>query len=86
MASKHISEADARIYNALLKLIDAILDAVEVAGEVGAPSGVIYAALSQFGVDLGHYEQIIDAMVASEKLAKSGHTLKLGARSNRRYA
>jgi hypothetical protein len=46
----------------------AILDAAEHAGPTGAPSGIIYAAMSEFGMTLDMYQQIIAALCDAGKI------------------
>jgi len=46
----------------------AILDAAERGGTLGAPSGVIYSAMSEFGMTLDMYQQIIAALVDAGRI------------------
>ena len=51
---------------ALVLLCEAILETVAVAQEpFGAPSGVLYAGLMQFGLNLESYQQIMGTLVRS---------------------
>jgi hypothetical protein len=50
----------------------AIVDAVKAAGPVGAPGGVIYAALIGQGCTVHQYEQLMAALVRLGKLRRSG--------------
>jgi predicted oxidoreductase (fatty acid repression mutant protein) len=60
---------------ALSKIILAVYETIKEAGEQGAPSGVIYAALMGFGCSLEQYNAIIDAMIATKKIRRSNHLL-----------
>jgi hypothetical protein len=51
---------------------DAITDAVRAAGSLGAPGGVIYAALMAHGISLSQYNQFMSALVGAGKLRRSG--------------
>lgn len=57
--------------------VSCILDAAKEGGELGAPSGVIYAALSEHGMSLTVYQQIIDALASRGLITISGHCIKL---------
>lgn len=57
--------------------VDCILDAAKKGGELGAPSGAIYAAFSEHGMSLTVYQQLIDAMVSQKLITVSGHCIKL---------
>ncbi len=57
--------------------VDCILDAANAAGVLGAPSGVIYMALSQYGMSLTVYQQIVDAMVSQGLIKVDNHCIKL---------
>jgi hypothetical protein len=57
----------------LLRMIaDAIIDSVKAAGPLGAPGGVIYAALMAEGCTLSQYEQIMSGLVRAGKLTRHG--------------
>jgi len=47
---------------ALKLVVDCILDAARTAGPLGAPSGIIYAALNAHGLTLDAYESILASM------------------------
>ena len=51
---------------------DAIVAAVKVAGDRGAPGGVIYAALMGYGRSLERYEQFMSGLVRAGKLRRRG--------------
>ncbi len=57
---------------ALRQLADAIIEAVKAAGPLGAPGGVMYAALMAQGCTLHQFEQIMSGMVRAGKLTKRG--------------
>lgn len=59
---------------AIRAIADAIVDSVKAAGEFGAPSGVVYAALMGH-MRLDQYEQFISALVNAGKLRKDGNLL-----------
>lgn len=40
-------------------ILHAVLDAINEAGEQGAPEGVIYTALSQFGATLDQHQRLV---------------------------
>ena len=50
----------------------AIVEAVKVAGDLGAPGGVIYAALQTQNISLAQFEQFMIALVDLGKLRKRG--------------
>ena len=56
----------------MLKLLcDAIVEAVEVAGDHGAPGGVLYAALMGH-MSLSTFEGLMAALVKAGKLTRRG--------------
>lgn len=57
---------------ALKLIVESIIEAVAAAGSLGAPGGVIYAALMQYGCSLNQYESIMSALVRAGKLRKQG--------------
>jgi hypothetical protein len=60
----------------LVKMMDTIIDAVEAGGAQGAPSGVMYAALSPY-MSLDIYQRLMNSMVHMELLSVSGHLYHL---------
>lgn len=64
-------------FQAIQAACDAILDAVKAAGPDGAPAGVLYAALMQYGCTLNQFEQLTGALIRAGKLHKAGHLLTL---------
>ena len=67
--------------HALRRIGKAILESVKAAGEIGAPGGVIYAALMHAGCTLGQYEQIMAGMGRAGVLTKDGECYHVGPRS-----
>lgn len=57
------------------QLMEAIYSAVEVAGDRGAPAGVIYAALTTHGCDLATYQHFEASLVEQGVLTKRGQLL-----------
>ena len=57
---------------AIRMLADAVVDAVKAAGSLGAPGGVIYAALMAHGCTLAQFESLMDALIRAGKLTRSG--------------
>lgn len=60
---------------AIRAIAAAIVDSVKEAGALGAPSGIVYAALSAHGCTLDQYQQFIGALVRTGKLRQSGDLL-----------
>ena len=58
-------------------ILAAIVTTVHDAGEMGAPSGHIYAALMGHGVDLGTYQDIVRILSASGLVTENGHLLRV---------
>ncbi len=57
---------------ALRQLAAAIIESVKAAGPLGAPGGVMYAALMAQGCTLNQFESIMGGMVRAGKLTKRG--------------
>jgi hypothetical protein len=53
-------------------LADAIVEAVKAAGPLGAPGGVIYAALAD-KMTADQFNQFMSALVGAGKLNRNGH-------------
>lgn len=68
---------DEKTIKALRLAMDCITDAAKVAGQSGAPSGVVYAALSEHGMTLSVYQQIIGAMTRAGKIVVEFDCIKL---------
>lgn len=65
----------AQAKRALFEIATAIADTVSAAGQMGLPSGHLYARLMAHGCTLDKYEQIIGAMVDAGMIRKSGNLL-----------
>lgn len=59
--------------NALLQIVDAIVDSVKAAGSHGAPAGVLYSALMAHGCTLSQFQSLMGAIVSAGKLTQRGH-------------
>lgn len=70
---------NADVQRAISLAVECILDAAEEAGPLGAPSGVIYAALSAHGMRLQPYQQIVDALVRAGKIIVEHDCIKLSS-------
>lgn len=53
---------------AIRAIADAIVESVREAGELGAPSGIVYAALMSYGCTLDQYQAFIRALIRSGKI------------------
>lgn len=62
-------------YAAILQICDAVVESIKAAGAMGAPSGVIYASLMQFGCNLSQYESLIGILVKAGKIRQEGDLL-----------
>lgn len=60
---------------AIRAIADAIVESVKEAGELGAPSGIVYAALMTYGMNLDTYHQFIGVLVKLGKLRQQGDLL-----------
>lgn len=60
---------------AIRRIADAIVESVREAGELGAPSGIVYAALMSYGMSLDTYHQFIGVLVKLGKLRQEGDLL-----------
>lgn len=58
--------------NALQQICDAIIESVKAAGAMGAPGGILYAALMTQGCTLNQFDSIMGALVRLGKLTKQG--------------
>jgi len=63
--------------SALSLAVSLILDAAKEAGPLGAPSGVVYAALSAHGMTLLSYQSIINALTRANKITVENHCISL---------
>jgi hypothetical protein len=55
-------------------VVGAILDAIEEAGDDGAPEGILYAALMD-KMSLDSFNGIVDVLVRTGKITKKGNLL-----------
>lgn len=62
----------AKKVSVLKQIGQALVETVEEAGPLGAPSGPMYAAVMTLGITLDQYEQIMAGLVAAGRLRKSG--------------
>lgn len=61
--------------NALMEVLNALVDAVRVTGKAGCPEGTLYATLMGHGCTLNQFNSIIGALVSAGRLRKEGHVL-----------
>ena len=61
-----------RQITAIQMLADAIIEAVKAGGPLGAPGGVLYAALMD-KMTADQFAQFMSALVGAGKLRKQGH-------------
>jgi hypothetical protein len=57
---------------ALLAILDGIVEAVAAAGPIGAPGGILYAALMSAGCSFSQFNSIMGALVRAGKVVKRG--------------
>jgi hypothetical protein len=67
-----VTDDQLRALVALRAVADAFLEAVAIAGEDGAPGGVLYAA-AMGRLTQHQFEQIMAGLVRAGKLRKEGH-------------
>lgn len=60
---------------ALRLAVECVLEAAQVAGPLGAPSGVVYAAMSAHGMRLATYQSLLDAMQRAGKIEVVNHCI-----------
>jgi hypothetical protein len=60
---------------AIRRIADAIVESVKEAGESGAPSGFVYAALNAQGMTLDQYYSFIGVLVKVGRLRQEGDLL-----------
>ncbi len=63
----------------VLMIVDAVIESVKVAGPLGAPAGVMYAALMSQGCTLDQFNQLTGALVGMGKLRRQGDLFFLGS-------
>ena len=57
---------------ALRAIVGGIIETVKAAGDLGAPAGPMYAALMGHGCTLNQFQQIMGALVRTNKLRTNG--------------
>jgi hypothetical protein len=67
-----MSQLNPQQAQALKLIVDATVDAVKAAGDLGAPGGVLYAALMAQGCSLSQFESLMGALVKLGKVRRSG--------------
>lgn len=60
---------NAQQISAVKSACDCILDAAEMAGPYGIPSGTVYLALSAYGLKLHVYQQLLDVLVTAGRIS-----------------
>lgn len=68
---------------ALRSIGRAILEAVKAAGELGAPGGILYAALMAQGCTLNQFQQIMAGMVQGGVLTQDGECYHVGPQASK---
>ena len=71
---------------AIALMADAVVDAVKVAGPLGAPGGVLYAGLMSLGLSLGQFEALMSMLVRANVLKREGERYVLTTRIIRETA
>lgn len=59
-----------------------VLEAVAAAGEVGAPGGVLYAAMQAHGASLSQFQSIMGGLVGKAMLTQQHETYHLTREGN----
>ena len=59
--------------NAIRLVADAIVELVAVAGSIGAPAGLLYAALMAHGCNLSQFQSLMAGLVRVGRLTQRGH-------------
>lgn len=67
--------------DALRQIFDAIVETVRAGGYEGAPGGILYATLMQYGCSLDQFETIMRTLVRIGRLSKRGQLYFLGVQS-----
>ena len=67
---------------AIKMLADAIVEAVAVAGPLGAPGGTLYSAVMD-KMSADQFNQFMSALVGAGKLTKRGHLYFVGGTNDR---
>lgn len=64
---------DERQQLALRAIVTAVMGTIEDAGALGAPSGVLYAALSAHGCSLEQFSSLMAALVRSGRVRQTAN-------------
>ena len=64
---------DQRKLKVLALLVDAVVETIKESGPMGAPGGVLYAALMTRGFSLEEFEILMRVVVATGRVYKTGH-------------
>ena len=57
---------------ALIMIVSAITEAIKAGGAMGAPGGIMYAALMAHGCTLNQFQSIMGALVNAGRVEKRG--------------
>lgn len=60
---------------AIRKLGDALVEAVELAGSQGAPASILYLAVMTVGISYDSFQNMMDALVAAGRVRRGPHHL-----------
>ena len=63
---------------ALKLIVTSVVDTVRESGDMGAPSGPMYAALMSQGCTLNQYQSLMGALVRTGKLRQEGDLYFIG--------
>ena len=66
------TELDAKQADALRHIVSAVVETIRESGPLGAPSGVLYAALMAQGCTLNQFESLMGALVRARAVRKQG--------------
>lgn len=70
-----MDERTRRAAEAALKMVTALVETVEEAGERGAPSGALYLAFAKHGLDLANYQYLEGLALTTGRVEKRGDVL-----------
>jgi len=68
--------SEAQQVEALKEIADVVLEAVQVAGVQGVPSGHLYAMLMPYGIRIDIYNLIIAALKRAGRITEEHHVLR----------
>jgi hypothetical protein len=68
-----MSQREEQAIKAVQGMFKAILETIEELGEQGTPGGVIYLALSQYGVSMSLFEAMMAALLDTRKIRQEGN-------------